>query len=371
MKFLKQYNLKNYKLLLPFFVLVLTIFSVFIVESAKDGLQNRQIMGLILGLITMVAVSLIDYKWVLKFNWILYAAAIVLLLTVTLFGYEVNGATRWVDLGFTTVQPSEFVKIILILFFANYFSENKEQINQWKFLIKSAGLLAPPILLVLNQPDLSTAISIVLVFFCFIYLSGLDYKIISKTLMIVVPTAIVLFLYVIQPNQILLKDYQQNRVLAWLNPEEYASDTAYQQNNSKIAIGTGQLTGKGLNNNTTTSVKNGNFILEPQTDFIFAIIGEELGFLGCCGVIILLLLIIIQCIMLGVRTHNFSGQLICYGMAAQIAFQSFINMGVATGVLPNTGIPLPFVSYGLSSLVSMFMGVGVVLNIGLQQKKFQ
>ena len=176
---------------------------------------------------------------------------------------------------------------------------------------------------------------------------------------------------VVQPNQPFLHDYQQKRILAWLEPQKYASDEAYQQNNAIMAIGSGQLTGKGLNNNTTTSVKNGNFISEPQTDFIFAIVGEELGFVGCCIVIGLLLLIVVQCILIGLRAQDLAGRIICCGVAAQIGFQSFINIGVATGILPNTGIPLPFVSYGLTSLISLYMGIGIVLNIGLQPKKYQ
>ena len=135
--------------------------------------------------------------------------------------------------------------------------------------------------------------------------------------------------------------------------------------------GSGQLTGKGLNNNTTTSVKNGNFIAEPQTDFIFAIIGEELGFIGSCIVIALLLLIVIQCILIGTRSQNLTGKIVSCGFGGLIGIQSFINIGVATQILPNTGVPLPFVSYGLTSLVSLYMGVGFVLNVGLQPKKYQ
>ena len=150
-----------------------------------------------------------------------------------------------------------------------------------------------------------------------------------------------------------------------------ASDEAYQQNNSEMAIGSGQLTGKGLNNNTTTSVKNGNYISEPQTDFIFAIIGEELGFVGCCIIIALLLLVVIQCILIGMRSRDLAGKIICSGVGGLIGFQSFINISVATNMLPNTGVPLPFISYGLTSLVSLYIGIGFVLNVGLQQKKYQ
>lgn len=139
----------------------------------------------------------------------------------------------------------------------------------------------------------------------------------------------------------LLHDYQQDRILAWLEPEKYADDESYQQLNSVMAIGSGQLSGKGYNNDATTSVKNGNFVSEPQTDFIFAIIGEELGFVGCCGVIFLLLLIVIQCILIGLKAKDTGGRIICGGVASLIGIQSFINISVATLILPNTGLSLP------------------------------
>ena len=238
-------------------------------------------------------------------------------------------------------------------------------------ILKAVGLIAPTLILIVLQPDLSTTLSIALVFCAMMYLAGLSYRFIGTLIAILVPVTIIFISIVVQPNQPFLHDYQQKRILAWLEPQKYASDEAYQQNNAIMAIGSGQLTGKGLNNNTTTSVKNGNFISEPQTDFIFAIVGEELGFVGCCIVIGLLLLIVVQCILIGLRAQDLAGRIICCGVAAQIGFQSFINIGVATGILPNTGIPLPFVSYGLTSLISLYMGIGIVLNIGLQPKKYQ
>ena len=137
-----------------------------------------------------------------------------------------------------------------------------------------------------------------------------------------------------------------------------------------MAIGSGQLWGKGLNNSEATSMKNADFIIEPQTDFIFAVAGEELGFVGCAAIIILLLLIVVECIYIGSRAKDLAGRLICCGMAALIGFQSFVNICVNTGLMPNTGIPLPFVSYGLSSVVSLYIGIGIVLNVGLQSKKY-
>ena len=367
----KPYHLKDYKFNLIISVVALTILGILVIGSAQKSVKNKQIIGLVLGLIVMVIVSLIDYVWVLNLYWMIYAINIVMLVITLIFGTEVNGAKRWINLYFTNFQPSELTKILMVLFFAKFLMNHEEDLNSFRTIITAVLLFAPTALLIVMQPDLSTTISIVLVFCVMMYIAGLSYKFIGTMLAILIPTAVIFISIAVQPNQPFLKDYQQERILAWLEPEKYASDQAFQQNNSMMAIGSGQLTGKGLNNNTTTSVKNGNYIPEPQTDFIFAIVGEELGFVGCCIVIGLLLLIVIQCILIGIKAQDMAGRIICCGIAAQIAVQSFVNISVATGIFPNTGIPLPFVSYGLTSLVSMFMGIGFVLNVGLQPKKYQ
>ncbi len=166
-----------------------------------------------------------------------------------------------------------------------------------------------------------------------------------------------------------MRGFQVDRILGFINPEEYADTTAYQQLNSVTAIASGQLEGKGYKNNEITSVKNGNFISEAETDFIFAVIGEEFGFKGSMAVIVLLFGISLECISVARRAKDLAGTVIAAGMGGLVAFQGFINLGVATFILPNTGLPLPFVSYGLTSLMSLFMGMGFVLNVRLQAKK--
>lgn len=371
LKIRKTYHLSDYRFNLIISVLALSIIGVLVVGSAKEVYQNKQILGVIIGLIAMVVVSLIDYVWVLEFYWLIYIFAVFILGLVLIIGTEVNGATRWINLGFTTFQPSELAKILLILFFAKFLMQHKDDLNDKFTIIKYAILCGIPLVLILVEPNLSTTICTTLVLCLLIYMAGLSYRFIVTVLLILIPVAAIFIGIVIQPDQKLIHEYQQKRILAFLNPEEYASDEAFQQNNSVMAIGSGQLDGKGLDNNTTTSVKNGNFISEPQTDFIFAIVGEELGFIGGCIVIALLLLIVIQCILVGVRAQNLAGRLICCGVGGLIGFQSFINIGVATKLLPNTGVPLPFVSYGLTSLVSLYIGIGFVLNVGLQPKKYQ
>lgn len=371
LKFTKPYRLKDYKFTLLVLVLALTSLGIMVIGSAKESVQGKQIIGLFIGLVALIIVSLIDYVWILNMQWVVYGATIAMLLAVRFFGNNVNGAVRWIDVGFFTFQPSELAKILIVLFFAKFIMQHEDEMKKPKTIIQAVALLSVPCLLIYKQPDLSTTISIVLVFCVLMYVGGLSYKFIGVVLLITVPTVIILLSVIVHSDTEILKGYQETRILAWLQPEKYKSDEAYQQNNSIMAIGSGRLTGKGLNNNTTTSVKNGNFILEPQTDFIFAIVGEELGFVGCCIVIGLLLLIVIQCLLIGMRAPDIGGKLICCGIASQIGIQSFINISVATGLFPNTGIPLPFVSYGMSSLVSMYIGIGIVLNVGLQQKKYK
>ena len=369
--FLKRYHLKDYKMNLLLLVLALSVIGVFVIGSAEPDNQSRQIIGLAFGLFVMVIVSLIDYVWLMDFYWLIYGFVVLILGAVLVIGTEVNGATRWINLGFTQFQPSELAKILLILFFAKFITEHEDEISEPRTLLKYAVLCGIPLALIIAEPNLSTTICTALVLCLLIYIGGLSYKFIGTVLVILIPVAVIFLSIVVQPNQPFLKDYQQERILAFLEPEKYASDGAYQQRNSVMAIGSGQLTGKGLNNTTTESVKNGDFILEPSTDFIFAIVGEELGFIGSCIIIALLLLIVIQCILIGRRSQNLSGRIICCGVGGLIGIQSFINIGVATQLIPNTGVPLPCIRYGLTSLVSLYIGIGLVLNVGLQPKKYQ
>ena len=368
-----HYSLKDYKFSLVILVLILSVFGVFMVRSARPDFMNNQIMGVILGLAAMAVISLIDYKWILNLYWPLYAVNLILLAAIWIpgLGVNVNGATRWLNLGFIQFQPSDMTKILMILFFARFLSDREQNINTPKVILQAVGLIAPSLLMIHEQPNLSTTICIAALFCVLLFLAGLSYKFVGAVLAVTVPLAALFLFIAVQPNQPILQDYQQERILAWLEPEKYADDESYQQLNSVMAIGSGQLSGKGYNNEKTNSVKNGNFVLEPQTDFIFAIIGEELGFVGCCAVIFLILLIVVDCILIGLKAKDTGGRIICGGMAALIGIQSFINISVATLILPNTGLSLPFVSYGLTSVVCFFMGIGFVLNVGLQPNKYQ
>lgn len=365
----KQYQLRNYRFRLVIYVVLLTLLGIAIIGSAKHSVQKMQIFGMCLGIFVMVVVSLIDYSFILKFNWLIYLADVGLLLMVILFGDKSKGATRWIDLGFFRFQPSELAKILLILFFAYFLAKYHERLNTIQILGASIVLAGVPLLLIYKQPDLSTTIVTALIFIALLFIAGLSYKIIIGVLAVVIPAALVFISLILQPDQKILDYYQWLRIMGWLNPEKY-SDTAYQQLNSITAIGSGQLWGKGLNNTNVASVKNGNFISEPQTDFIFAVAGEELGFVGSCLIILLLLAIVLECLFIARKAKDLSGKLICCGVAAMLGFQGFVNICVVTGLMPNTGLTLPFVSYGLTSLVSCYIGIGLVLNVGLQPRKY-
>ncbi len=377
MKFLLKklnlhYNIKDYRISLVIPVVVLSVIGILMVRSARPDYMDRQIVGVALGILAMVVISLIDYKWILSLYWPMYFLNLILLAAIWIprLGVVANGARRWLNLGFQ-FQPSDLTKILMILFFARFLSDREREINRPKVILQAIALILPSLALIYVQPNLSTTICVAALFCALLFLGGLSYKFVGTVLAITIPAVVIFLAVAVQPNQPFLRDYQQERILAWLEPEKYAADESYQQLNSVMAIGSGQLSGKGYNNDDTTSVKNGNFVSEPQTDFIFAIIGEELGFVGCCAVIFLILLIVTGCIMVGLKAKDTGGRIICGGVAALIGIQSFINIGVATLILPNTGLSLPFVSYGLTSVVCFFMGIGFVLNVGLQPNKYQ
>lgn len=365
-----NFKIKYYNWRLLFWVLCLTALGIVLIGSAVPGggYQSKQIIGLAGSLVFMVILSIIKYNSLLKLHWLIYAATIIILIIVLLFGKNVNGATRWIAITDSiSVQPSEFSKIMLILFWSWLLGHNPDFLKKWRNFFIACVLTAIPLLLIVSEPDLSTTILVTLMFITALFISGLSYKKIGIILAVIVPIAVGLIIYIQTPNQKLLKPYQLKRIMAFINPDEF-DDLIYQQENSVLAIGSGQLNGKGLYNDSADSVKNGNYLLEPQTDFIFAIIGEELGFIGSMVVIGLIILIATECIICGSRAPNLSGRIICFGVASIIVFQSFINIGVATQLLPNTGIPLPFVSYGLSSLVSMYAGIGLVMNVEMSRK---
>ena len=371
-KMLKQYKLRFYNFRLIIFLLAISLIGVTLVGTAAENLKSKQFVGVILGLIIMVILSLMDYSWIMNFQWFMYGFNIIMLIVVRIAGSSANGAARCIGIGSFRFQPTELSKIILIVFFAKFFMDHEENLNTLKTLAASAGLLAVPLILILEQPDLKNTLTVIVIFCMMIYIAGLSYKVIGGALLISVPLLIIFLSIVVQPDQKLLKDYQRSRIMSFLYPEnEEYSDNIEQQKNSKTAIASGELVGKRISgDDSTASVNEGNFVSENQTDFIFAVAGEEYGFIGCTTIVLLLLAIAFECIRMSLRAKDLSGKILCCGMGGLIALQSFINICVATGMAPNTGTPLPFVSYGLTSLVSLYIGMGLVLNVGLQSSAY-
>lgn len=370
-----SYNRINFRLIL--YVLAITVIGILAIGSATEGenFQSKQITGLFLGVAAMIFMMLLSYKFVLKFYWPLYILTLVLLLAVEFFGRIGLGAERWFEIPGIGIQfqPSEISKIFLILFMAAYIGKYKDRFNSFKVLAPLIVLIAVPLALVFMEPDLSTTIVMFTTMCVIIYLAGLHYKIIIGTLLIAIPIVSVLgYLIFFHPEIQILSQHQYKRIFGFYSndvDDPTIQATRYQQENALLAIGSGGLTGKGLYNDDETSVKNGNLLPESHTDFIFTIIGEELGFVGCIAIIALLLLIIFECFLTGAHCRDSSGKLYCYGFGSLIGIQAFVNIAVNTMLLPNTGLTLPFVSYGLTSLVSMYIGIGIVLNVGLQTRK--
>ncbi len=366
-----DYNFRRYNWRLILYVTALSIIGLLAIYSATNQNQstlNKQIMGIGVGLFLALVLSVIDYHWILSFHFLIYLACAAFLAAVILFGRSRGISTRWLQLPVIgQIQPSEFVKIGIILFFSWYFDRYQEKMNRLTVVLAAALLFAVPAVLIYMQPNLSTLIVMTVVVASIVFAAGISYKWIIGVLAVAIPGVFLLF-YLLQNGMIpFLQQYQANRILSWQNPELY-SDTYYQQESSIMAIGSGQLWGKGWNNTDILSVKAGNFLVEEQNDFIFAIIGEEFGFVGSMVVIALYLVLIYECLAMAMRASDLAGRTICVGMATLLGFQSFANIAVATAIFPNTGLPLPFISSGVSSLLSLFIGMGVVLNVGLQRK---
>lgn len=372
----EEYRLRYFNFRLVLYIALLTGAGVIFIRSATmnsaDDAVSKQIMGLGLGAVCMFAVALVDYHFWLKIWPVIYAVCIGMLLAVLVLenpGYSSGEARRWLSVGGFSLQPSEFSKIGLVLTLAAYFHRFRERISSLPVVAGGLILYGGIGFLIFKEPDLSTTLVTVFIFLVMIYVAGISYKWVFGVIGACIPVVGVLIYIIQQPDQTFIKGWQLGRITDWLYPEQASLDTTRQVRYSVQAIASGQLYGKGLFNTTLESVKNGNFLSQEDCDFIFAVVGEETGFWGSVIVIGLLALVVLECIWLAIRAKDLAGRLICVGIAGLLAFQSFVNIGVATRLLPNTGLPLPFISAGLSSLLSLMIGMGLVLNVGLQRRR--
>ena len=313
-----------------------------------------------------------DYNRLVRYNFLIYMGVVIMLAAVAVWGAVHKGAGRWIVLPVVgQIQPAEFVKAGLILYFGGFFGKNRDRISEPGTLFLAILLFAIPALLVFIEPNLSTTIILTVIFAVMLVVSGLSVSwILLFAALAAAAAGLLVFLFTTDNYQLIpfIQGYQKNRILSFLYPEQY-SDTFFQQANSIMAIGSGGFFGKGLYNTDIGSVKAGNFLIEEDTDFIFAIIGEELGFRGCLAILLLYVALILVILWIAVKSKNLAGAVICAGVAAWIGFQTFTNIAVATALFPNTGVTLPFFSRGASSLLSLYIGIGMVSNIGLQTKE--
>lgn len=368
----KKYELKDFSFSLLIAVLLLCAISIFCLFKVEGlGMARRQLIGVVLGVVVAVVGAMIDYHFICKFAIVYYIIGVIMLVMVKFTHYgsdHTTGAFRWLRIGTTEIQPSELAKIILIIVLAVLFTKVQNKLNKWSIFILSGIVMMLPTSLILIQTDLSSSMVCMFIFAMMIFVAGLSLKIIGITIAVSIPTGAALFWYVIQPGQKLLTMKQQERILSFLEPEKYALTGQYQQINSVNAIAAGKVLGKTLLGDTS-DFRLYNKVYVNESDFIFSVIAEELGFIGCFFVIALFGFIVFKCILIARKTNDLTGKMIAIGVSAMLVFQSFVNIGVNTALLPNTGLPLPFMSYGLSSLLSNFLGIALVLNVGMQKAK--
>lgn len=370
---LKEYDLKHYKVSLLGIVIILGSIGMILIQRLQDANEiqyEKQIIGYAVGILIAIFVSLVDYHFMCKLFIPLYLVnfALLFIAKFTPLGKAHFDAKRWILLPVVNieVQPSELTKIILILFFAKFFDIFRRQINKMSIIVIAFLLALIPTGLILIQTDLSTSIVIFACFMAMIFTAGLSYKIIIPALATAVPAFIALFWYVQQPYQIFLNEYQQLRILAMVNPELYPN-LMYQQSNAMKAIQAGGMTGK-LITGEQAPLK-ASLVPVVESDFIYTAIAEAFGFLGSMAVLGLVAIVVYKAILIAKHARDFMGMMIASGIASLIMFQVFVNIGVVTSLLPNTGIPLPFLSSGLSALIGNMIMLGVLLNVGLQNDR--
>lgn len=366
------YEWKNYNIPLLVSVLMLCLSSTFILWVIGSG-QNtsanfkKQLVGITLGLIIMAAVSLADYHFICRYALVLYILG-TLLVAATRYsplGTDNNkDAYRWLKLPGFDLQPSELCKLMVIIVLATLFEKMRQKMNSLLPMILAVAVTALPLLFILKQPDLSSSLVIVFILVVMIFASGIEYKVLVPVTLLSLPVMIFLVWYVTQPENNILEKYQIGRIVGFLEPEEYP-DIMYQQNNSVDSIASGKLYGKFIVEGTS-DVRNYNKVDVTESDFIWSAIGEEFGFIGCILLIILLAVFIFLCVKVAVNAVDYLGRMIAIGISSLFMFQTFANIGVASRILPNTGLPLPFISSGLSSLITYMMALGILINIGIQ-----
>ena len=360
-------------------VAILTIFGITMIRSAiaeniellELDVVRRQLIFAVAGFAVILITAAVDYHLWSSISRLLYIFVAAFLILVSLTAGERFGAVRWLEVGTILIQPSELAKIAAILVLADFFARHKEKISDLRWVVRSLLLTLGLVVLILLQPDLSTSIVIMVIWFALLWASGLRIKhVLSFTGIgaMVIGVGLPILLLNFDPTNVegLIKPYQVRRVVNFLFPDEEARyGETYNVEQALISIGTGEWTGKGYDAGSQVQLR---FLKVRHVDFIFAALSEEFGFVGALIVMLLLFFVIWRCLRAARLARDTFGALIAYGVATLIAFQTIINIGMNLNLLPVTGLPLPFISYGGSSLLTTLMGIGLVESVILRHK---
>jgi len=368
----RQY--KSFDFVLALMIVILAMCGLVMLGSATRidisgayGLYSKQKLWLASGLALMLAAAFVDYHFICRFYIPIYVLSIVLLGTIFFLANNINNTFRWFGVMGQSVQPSEFAKVFSIIFLATFIDKHSEKIEKLPFFLALIGLALLPAALVYLQPSLSAAGVILVISAVVIFAGGIPYRNILILLLFLAPAVTFLYTDFMSEDRVIIdkvmQDYQIERIEKMLDPSLDAEATS-QLERSKYAIGSGQLYGKGLYGGT-----HGYGTAESENDFIFAVLGEEFGFVGCAFIIVLMFLIIIKCLYTAATAADTQGRLIASGAAAMFFFQSFFHVGVTIGIMPVTGVTFPFFSYGGSSMWTCMIAAGLVINVGMTKSK--
>ena len=317
----------------------------------------NQAMGLTVGFVGAVVLALLDYRWLGRHLRLVYGVTIAMLVAVLVAGLTINGSQSWLSIGPVDVQPSEFAKPLTIVVLAGYVADNSFTYNMT--FVKAMGILALPVLLVLAQPDLGTAMVFAAIFVAVVFVGGARWRQLGALFGL---GCVAVYLAI---KFRILEDYQIARLTSFLDPQSDPT-VSYQVENSKMAIGSGGLTGKGINSSGTLG--DLGYLPEDRTDFIFSNLAEKVGFVGALLVLVIFFVLVWRVLRAATTSRDRFGVLIAVGVATMLTFHALINVGMAMGMMPVTGLPLPFVSYGRSNLLVSMMSVGLVQSIVIQAR---
>ncbi len=334
-----------------------TLFSA-TTEYTIHSVAIKQSINAAIGIVGLLVLSHIDYRIYRSYTGVLYIGIILMLIAVKVFGFTVNAAQSWIDLGFFQLQPSTLAQLLLIIILGKYFSENYEEMHHLKAIIRSAIYMAIPVALIAWQPDFGSALVVIFIWAAMLLASNANRTYIWALSALGLVSLPVIWFFLAQ--------YQKDRVLTFLNPTADPMGAGWNVSQSMIAVGSGQLWGRGLGHGTQSQL---NFIPEKHTDFIFAMIAEEMGFLGVAVLLALYLLLFYRGFKVAIQARDFFGTYIAVGVLAMYFVHILINVGMNVGLMPVTGIPLPFISYGGTAIIVNLAGVGLLLSVHRRYKK--